>query len=128
MVQHCRQLRSGRQAFVDERAATGRWLVDGLLLRLAQPRDRCARLWRRWQRLPPGDRPGMLARHGVVRHATESAPQFDSGRKLASLVEGGADCGGVLITDNEHAGRMAAAGAVGKPRWCTKILGEGDVA
>jgi hypothetical protein len=69
--------------------------------------DRHVRGFFRGQRLPVGfpvgDGPRIFPRLIVVRDAREQPAQFDGGQHLATLIEGGADRGGFLLRDNEHA-------------------------
>ena len=71
---------------------------------------------RRGQRLPAGDGPGALPRLRHVSDQRKQSAQLDGGRKLAFLLEGGADRGGFCLGDNEHAGRMGAHTDGGKRR------------
>jgi hypothetical protein len=50
----------------------------------------------------------------VVEHAREQPAQLDCGSELAVLLEDGADCSGIGLSDNEHAGRMGRQAAGGK--------------
>jgi hypothetical protein len=78
--------------------------------------DRHVRGFFRGQRLPVGDGPRIFPRLIVVRDAREQPAQFDGGQHLATLIEGGADRGGFLLRNNEHAcgmGRGAGRAASG---------------
>ena len=53
-----------------------------------------------------GFQPAMVRAHcracAIVRHAREQATELDRGSKLATLVERGADGGGLCLGDDEH--------------------------
>jgi hypothetical protein len=61
---------------------------------------------------PAGDGEGALPGFRHVGHTGEQTAQLDGGRQFASLVEGGTDCGGFCLGDNEHAGRMGTRSTV----------------
>jgi hypothetical protein len=69
---------------------------------------------RRGQWLPAGDGPGALPGLHVVRDGGEQPAQFDCGRELATTIEGGTDCGGFCLGDNEHPPSMGTRTTTGK--------------
>jgi hypothetical protein len=50
----------------------------------------------------------------VVRDAGEQPAQFHRSRQLAALFEGGADCCGLSLGYDEHAGSMVTRAVTGK--------------
>jgi len=69
----------------------------------------------RWQRLPAGNDPGAFPRLHGVGDAGKQPAQLDRGRQLAVLLEGGADCGGFCLGDDEHPRSMGMRTMTGKP-------------
>ena len=69
----------------------------------------------RWQRLPTGNGPGAFPRLHGVGDAGKQPAQLDGGRQLAVLLEGGADCGGFCLGDDEHPRSMGMRTMTGKP-------------
>lgn len=66
------------------------------------------------RRLPVIDGPDAGLRLGMVGDPREALPQFDDGRQLAFLVEGGTDRGGINFGHHEHGWSMGHA--LGEPQ------------
>jgi hypothetical protein len=74
----------------------------------------CPRAQRRRQRLPIGNGPGAFPRLSIVGDGREQPAQLDGSRHLPSLVEGGTDCGGFWLGDNQHPPSMGTRTTTGK--------------
>ena len=69
---------------------------------------------RHWHRRPASDVTGAGAGGFVVPDAWKPPAQLDCGGELATLIEGGADRGGIGLRDHEHRAMMLPAADSGK--------------
>jgi hypothetical protein len=103
--------------YVIEAAADGGVGSAGAIA--ARTRPRCRAQWY-GQRLPAGDRPDAGPRLHGVGDARKPPPQLDHGRELPTLIEGGADRGGIRLGDDEHLPSMGTCTTTGK--WVTRAV------
>jgi hypothetical protein len=87
---------------------------DASLLSIPARIPPCPLTWPRPQRLPGGYCPRALPGLRHVGHTGEQPTELDGGSKLATLVEGGADGGGLCLRDDEHLWSMGTRASADK--------------